>query len=433
MPKGNTDVREFARLGCKSKLKVKARFSNHTRRRHKKSQGYLDSGLNVEEDLFLFESGLEDEDPCDPTYDGSSEENDNEDDGGMQHSSSAPFTMNIDFPELNATHSLSQSQSQSHSQSPLQPSSSKPDLGRIVRSRLKEYFCSEDPSDIIELCNGTSNTVNILMEIINISYDCNNSKRELVSRLISHLSLAHAATVKDLEKCFDSLLASLEESIVDVPKAPAMLARFIVRVVCDECIPPCYLSRSKDSTSISGNKVIEECIKEATSLYSIHHNSTRIEHIWGHGAEIENVEEMRNDITQIIEEVLQSGDLPDACSCFTDLGAPHFHHEIVYQIVVRILRDGHMERVSNVLCRLLCCLDSRGCISSNQFESGFSRVYKGFSDLLVDMPRARVYLEDVVVNCVEHGVIPQKFIRELPSRPSRKRFISRGDGGKIKE
>ena len=43
----------------------------------------------------------------------------------------------------------------------------------------------------------------------------------------------------------------------------------------------------------------------------------------------------------LLKEYLSSGDISEATRCLKELDVPHFHHELVYEVI-------------HILCRLLC-------------------------------------------------------------------------------
>lgn len=53
-------------------------------------------------------------------------------------------------------------------------------------------------------------------------------------------------------------------------------------------------------------------------------------------------------------------------------------------------------------------------------------------DICLDVPNASAILEKMMNKCYERGFVNESILDLLPNR-SRKRFVSEGDGGKIKE
>lgn len=66
-------------------------------------------------------------------------------------------------------------------------------------------------------------------------------------------------------------------------------------------------------------------------------------------------------------------------------------------------------------------------------QQGFERVFSEMSDIVIDVPAAYTVLDRIVEKCIKEGnFLPEKVIQAMPAR-GRKRFVSEGDGGRLKE
>jgi len=65
-------------------------------------------------------------------------------------------------------------------------------------------------------------------------------------------------------------------------------------------------------------------------------------------------------------------------------------------------------------------------------KNGFERIYDVMPDIVIDVPAAYNILERFVLRCKMGGLLTDELVRKMPSR-GRKRFVSEGDGGLIKE
>ena len=90
--------------------------------------------------------------------------------------------------------------------------------------------------------------------------------------------------------------------------------------------------------------------------------------------------------------------------------------------------NGHTEEL---MCKLLKSLIASVIITPDLMERGFLRVYEDMPDICLDVPLAYTVLERFVERCQKAGFLTEEVIRKLPSR-GRKRFVSEGDGGRIK-
>lgn len=65
-------------------------------------------------------------------------------------------------------------------------------------------------------------------------------------------------------------------------------------------------------------------------------------------------------------------------------------------------------------------------------SQGFLRVYEDMPDICLDVPLAYTVLERFVERCHKAGFLSDELVRKMPTR-GRKRFVSEGDGGRVKD
>jgi len=110
---------------------------------------------------------------------------------------------------------------------------------------------------------------------------------------------------------------------------------------------------------------------------------------------------------------------------------PHFHHELVYEAIIMVIESMH-EKTEEAMCKLLQSLFRSFVITIDQMREGFQRVYDEMAEIFLDVPAAYTILERWVIRCRQSGIINDDIVRKMPSR-GRKRFVSEGDGGLVKE
>jgi len=88
------------------------------------------------------------------------------------------------------------------------------------------------------------------------------------------------------------------------------------------------------------------------------------------------------------------------------------------------------DKTQDLISALLKSLFSSVIVSLDQLKNGFNRIYVELDDIVLDTPLAYQNLERFVSKCVDF--IPRELVLKCPSR-GRKRFVSEGDGGKIKD
>ncbi|XP_075440535.1 programmed cell death protein 4-like [Ascaphus truei] len=136
-------------------------------------------------------------------------------------------------------------------------------------------------------------------------------------------------------------------------------------------------------------------------------------------------------MTLLLQEFLLSGQVSEAERCLRDLEVPHFHHELVYEALVMVL-EGSAEGQVLMAVKLLKSLWESGLVTLDQMNRGFQRVYDELPDLSLDVPLAHSVMEKLVDLCYQEGVITPQLRDGCPTR-GRKRFVSEGDGGLIKQ
>jgi len=65
-------------------------------------------------------------------------------------------------------------------------------------------------------------------------------------------------------------------------------------------------------------------------------------------------------------------------------------------------------------------------------KQGFLRVFEDLPDICIDVPAVYTLIERFVNKAQTSGFILDEVVRLVPTR-GRKRFVSEGDGGKVKE
>jgi len=253
------------------------------------------------------------------------------------------------------------------------------------------------------------------------------SHREMTSVLISDL-YGRVLCEEDIERGFDILLNSLPDLVLDTPTAPTILGNFIARAIADDCIPPKFVQQFKGIVECPNSRI---AIDHADVLLSMKHGLVRLDNVWGVSGGMRPVKYLIRQIQLLLKEYLSSGDIEEATRCLQELEVPHFHHELVYEAVVMVIEDMG-ERALDLICVLLKSLTSSVIVTLDQLKNGFKRVYEEMPEICIDVPHAYNILEKFAGKCAKEGFLPNELIRNIPSR-GRKRFVSEGDGGKVKD
>ncbi|XP_041369955.1 LOW QUALITY PROTEIN: programmed cell death protein 4-like [Gigantopelta aegis] len=312
----------------------------------------------------------------------------------------------------------------------IKPELTQEEFEKIVGPLFLEYFQHGISQDVIEDLEDLKLgkwKPKLLEYMISIALDHKATHREMTSVLISDLygkMLNHS----DMGKGFDEVLTRLSDLTIDTPDAPTVVGQFIARAVADDCLPPKYIHKFKGNVDC---KHQQEALDKADVLLSQKHGIVRLDNIWGTGGGIRPVKYLIKQIVMLLKEYLSSGDIAEATRCLRELEVPHFHHEVVFEATVIVLEDSS-ERSAEMMCELLKSLADAAIITSEQMVQGFRRVYDNMPDLCLDVPNAYVLLERFANICHREGILSAALLKELPQR-GRKRFVSEGDGGRVKQ
>ncbi|XP_060635485.2 programmed cell death protein 4-like [Anolis sagrei] len=304
------------------------------------------------------------------------------------------------------------------------------ELEKTVHPMVLEYFEHGDTLEVVELLqelNLGGKKAAVSSMAVSLSLEGKASHRELTSRLLSDL-VGKVLGPEDIATAFDGMLHDLPDLILDTPEAPQMLGQFIARAVADHALPLDFLERYKGRVDCEHARA---ALDRAAVLLRIKRDVNRLDNVWGVGGGQRPVKHLIKEMNLLLREYLLSGDASEAEHCLRQLEVPHFHHELVYEAVVMVLESSGETAVA-MMVKLLKMLWETGLVTLDQMNRGFQRVYNELGDLSLDVPLAHTILERLVDRCFEEGVITKQLRDTCPAR-GRKRFVSEGDGGQIKQ
>ncbi|CAC5417831.1 PDCD4 [Mytilus coruscus] len=312
----------------------------------------------------------------------------------------------------------------------VEPEMTQEEFMKVVEPVLLEYFEHGDTFEVEQTLRDhvgvKEKRAKVLELAVNLALDRKATQREMTSVLISDL-YGKFLLQKDISLGFDDMLNNLADLTIDAPDAPQIMGQFIARAVADDCLAPKFISSYKGKVECPHK---QSALDKAELLLSRKHGIVRLDNIWGTGGGIRPVKFLIKQMVLLLKELLSSGDIPEATRCLQDLEVPHFHHELVYEATVMILEDS-TERAAHRMCDLLKSLAQSVIITPEQMAQGFRRVFDSMPDICLDVPNAYSLLDRFVTMCHREKVVSSDVFQELPQR-GRKRFVSEGDGGRIK-
>ncbi|XP_043543203.1 programmed cell death protein 4a isoform X4 [Chiloscyllium plagiosum] len=206
----------------------------------------------------------------------------------------------------------------------------------------------------------------------------------------------------------------------------AVLGQFIARAVADDVLPSNFLDGYKGRVNCDHARA---ALDRAAVLLSMK-RGVGLDNVWGVGGGQRPVKHLIREMNFILKEFLLSGELEEAEHCLRDLEVPHFHHELVYEAVIMVLES--TGNTAAKMVKLLKMLWESGLVTLDQMNRGFQRVFDELPDINLDVPLVHTILEKFLDLCVQEAVITKQLRDSCPSR-GRKRFVSEGDGGRVKE
>ncbi|XP_063074377.1 programmed cell death protein 4a isoform X1 [Engraulis encrasicolus] len=311
----------------------------------------------------------------------------------------------------------------------VRPELDEQELEKMVNPIVQEYFEHGDTKEVqmlLKELNLGPHKYEFSSMAVSLSLEGKASHRELTSRLLTDLS-GKTLSDKDMARAFDKMLKELPDLILDTPEAPQMLGQFIARAIADHVLPMSFLDHYKGKVDCDHARA---ALDRAAVLLSMKKEIVRLDNVWGVGGGQRPVRHLVKEMNLLLKEYLVSGDLSEAEHCLRDLEVPHFHHELVYEVVVMVLESKGGKSVQ-MMMKLLQAFWKMGLITLDQMNRGFQRVYDEMPELSVDVPHAHVSLEAFVELCFAEAVITKQLRDACPSR-GRKRFVSEGDGGLVK-
>ncbi|XP_069488583.1 programmed cell death protein 4-like [Ambystoma mexicanum] len=303
------------------------------------------------------------------------------------------------------------------------------DLEKNVHPMVQEYFEHGDTNEVIALLkelNLGRKRHEFPSLAVSLSLEGKASHRELTSRLLSDL-VGKIMNPEDIAQAFDKILKDLPDLILDTPEAPQMLGQFIARAIADHALPLNFLDRYKGQVDCDHARA---ALDRAAVLLSIKREIIRLDNVWGVGGGQRPVKHLIKEMNLLLKEYLIAGQVLEAQHCLRELEVPHFHHELVYEAVLMVLESNGETPVAMIV-KLLKGLWETGLVTLDQMNRGFQRVYEELPDINLDVPLAHTIMENMVDLCFEEAVITKQLRDACPSR-GRKRFVSEGDGGRIK-
>uniref|UniRef100_A0A2R8MFP4 Programmed cell death protein 4 n=1 Tax=Callithrix jacchus TaxID=9483 RepID=A0A2R8MFP4_CALJA len=270
---------------------------------------------------------------------------------------------------------------------------------------IQEYFEHGDTNEVAEMLRD--------LNLVSLALEGKASHREMTSKLLSDLCGTVMST-SDVEKSFDKLLKDLPELALDTPRAPQLVGQFIARAVGDGILCNTYIDSYKGTVDCVQARA---ALDKATVLLSMSKGGKRKDNMWGSGGGQQSVNHLVKEIDMLLKEYLLSGDISEA--------------EHLFHVAIIMVLESTGESTFKMILDLLKSLWMSSTITVDQMKRGYERIYNEIPDINLDVPHSYSVLERFVEECFQVGIISKQLRDLCPSR-GRKRFVSEGDGGRLK-
>jgi hypothetical protein len=274
---------------------------------------------------------------------------------------------------------------------------------------IREYFESGDVDEVGRRLTELEEPgfYNIAIKhAVQLAMDRKDREREMVSSMLPVLS-PNPISEDQIALGFTRLLAAADDLELDIPDAAHLLTLFLGRAIVDEVIPPKFLAEVVPQLPAACLGI--GVVQAAGAMLSARHSAERFSTCW-HARGASDADAMSTAISELLNEFKTQEDTKEAVRCIRDLGAPHFHHELVYQGLIAAMdtesttsNGDSSKNTNNKVLGLLKELSESGEISSTQLRLGFDRVKAELDDLTLDVTQAPVLMQKYEQQAIEQG------------------------------
>lgn len=274
-------------------------------------------------------------------------------------------------------------------------SSPRKTIKKIVEKIFNQYFISEQLEEcckeIEEIKEPEAHPL-IIKYAVSFSLDRNNHERELISRFFTAIvedeSKSNFIKRSELEEGFLVLLNSIEDLYEDVPYVYHYLSFFISRAINDDCLAPSFLIRAREKIGGDAHIVLEY----AKELLSSPDKEEEMIKIWD--SNVEDLAQLKSIVKKNVTAFFDSdGDAAMFHRFMQQLGHPHFHYQVVFQLI-NVLLDRDRSFIDSV-ADLIVSFYNLGYSTEHEIVKGLLKVRNRLPELKIDVLDAEEVYEKV--------------------------------------
>jgi hypothetical protein len=256
---------------------------------------------------------------------------------------------------------------------------------------LTEYFESgddEEAAQSVEELDHAELGHYFVKKAITCSLDRHDKEREMISRLLSSMYGGSTIDLSQMEKGFVAVLDSLDDLVLDVPRAVEWVSQFTCRAIADDILAPSFVTE----TEPFGSDYVTQWHTLCSTYLSDPHFAERMSRVWGSRAGLD-VKETKMSFDGAIKEYISAQDVAEVRRVIQSLAVPHYHHEFVKLAVQACFENSD---ALESLVGLLSGLISTGDVNKSQTVLGLRRVCNDIDQITLDYPNARVLLGQIL-------------------------------------
>ena len=245
----------------------------------------------------------------------------------------------------------------------------------------------------------------VVKRAVTAALDRGPREREMVAQLIRSLASKEILTRHQCEEGFDLILQDAESLAIDVPNAPDEIGVFLARAVVDGVVSAEYLDECAEAAGL--DEIPRRCAMQARGALRSAGGAAHVARHWG-GPEGITADAARREMSDLLEEYVNSRDAREASRRLQDLAVPFYHHEFVRRALTMSMDQSHVNpQVPKRVMQLLGYLGDTGLVNGTQFAKGFARIATELREISLDVPDAREQFEGLVTAARERGLLPK--------------------------
>lgn len=238
---------------------------------------------------------------------------------------------------------------------------------------------------------------------INIAIDKDDTERELTSALLTKLRDLRVLTEDDFLWGFSHLLGSLPELCIDSPQAVELVAKFLIRAITDEVIPPSFLENAI-RLALGGDEGIAAARNAQSTVENTEVEWADLRNVWGK-LDSSNDKKWKNELDVALNEYFNSHDNAEFCRILHDWALCTSRAVVVVKHALLKAMDGDGNDCMAVVDLLDFAVKREELKDTDVFRA-MNELDANLADLKLDIPDAQDMLDTFGGLLRTRGLLP---------------------------